>query len=86
MADIEAALERSLRDHSRQNVDLIVQVSGDVMEGASLLEAQGAQVKRRFRLTRSISVRCTGRVALSLLKLSWVTRVASDSPVRALRR
>ena len=50
------------------------------------LQALGFQVKRSFRLTNSISLRGTGKQALQLLDIPWVTRVEPDRPVHAYRR
>ena len=56
------------------------------MARQTALQEQGVQVRRRFALTRTLSVRCNGQTALRLAKLAWVKRIEPDRPVKALGR
>ncbi|MHB0856007.1 MAG: hypothetical protein ACYC5M_00385 [Anaerolineae bacterium] len=86
MATIDPATRDDWRNHPNKKVDLVIHIEGDVNERVADLAARGVQVTRQFRLTRSLSVRCTAKTALSLLRLSWVTRAEPDRPVKALGR
>lgn len=86
MAQVDPSLRKAWRASPRKKVDLILHVDGNVQERAHLLETQGVEVRRTFRLTRTLSVRCTASRALKLLDLPWVTRVETDSTVHALKR
>ncbi len=86
MATVDRATRQAWSSSPRKWVDLIIHVSGDVSERAGALEQRGCKVTRTFRLTRTLGIRCTGRMALELLDKPWVTRVEPDSPVRALGR
>lgn len=86
MPDIDAALSKALREHPNDVVDLIIHVSGDPGQRIQALEKRNVEVRRRFRLTGAIGIRCTGRTALSLARSSWITKIEADGPVRALGR
>jgi len=86
MSNGSSELHKEWAEHPRKKVDLIVRVNGDLEERSAALEKRGAEVKYRFRLTDSLAIRCTGRVALALLDEPWVKRVQIDRPVKALRR
>ena len=83
MPDIDAALSKALREHPNDVVDLIIHVSGDLGQRVQSLEKRDVEIRRRFRLTGAIGIRCTGRTALSLARSSWVTKIEADGPVRA---
>ena len=86
MSSTRSELCKEWLDHPTRKVDLIVRVKGDLDKRSAPLAGRGAEVKYRFRLTSSLALRCSGRVALALLEEPWVERVESDRPVKALRR
>jgi hypothetical protein len=86
MAEIDADTRDAWRKNPDDPVDIIVRVSGDLNELGATLEKRGAEVKRRLRLTHSLSIRCRGKLALQLLDEPWVARVEVDRSVKALRR
>ena len=86
MATVDRATRQAWSANPREWVDLIIHVSGDVAERAATLEARGCKVTRTFRLTRTLGIRCTGKMALEILEQPWVSKVEPDSPVRALGR
>ena len=86
MPDIDPALSEALRKQPGDVVDLIIHVSGDLSQRVEALEKRGVEIRRRFRLTGALGVRCTGRTALSLARSSWITKIEADGPVRALGR
>jgi hypothetical protein len=86
MSNVRSELRKEWLEHPRKKVDLIVRVKGDLDERSATLVGRGAEVRYRFRLTGSLALRCTGRVALALLEEPWVERVEPDRPVKAFRR
>ncbi len=86
MASVDRATRQAWSGNPRKWVDVIVHVSGDIGERVAELEQRGCRVTRTFRLTRTVGLHCTGRMALELLDKPWVTRVEPDRPVQALGR
>jgi len=86
VATVDRATRQAWSSNPRKWVDLIIHVSGDVGEHLAELEAPGCRVTRTFRLTRTVGVRCTGRMALALAEKPWVTRIEPDRPVKAMGR
>ena len=86
MSNASAELRQAWLEHPQKKVDLIVRIKGDLDQRSASLAEHGAQIKYRFRLTGSVAVRCSGRVALALLDQPWVVRVEPDRavPLRAL--
>ena len=83
MPDIDPALRKQLQQ-ARRKLDLIVRVRSGSGDRAPDLEALGCTIRRRFWLTRSFAVTCTGAKALKILGLDWVERVELDGTVKAL--
>ena len=83
---VDPRLRAAWKAHGNEPVDLIVHVQGATRERSAEVEAMGAEVKRRFRLTRTLSIRCQGKTAVKLLDLPWVERIEPDRPVKAFGR
>lgn len=86
MVDVDPATRAAWQSSPDEPVDLILRISGDISQLATTLEQRGITVKRRFRLTRTLAVRCSGKAALQLLKEPGITRIETDRTVKALRR
>lgn len=84
MAKVDPKLREEWKSRPHDTFALIVRVTGDVGERREMLEELGCQVKHAFRLTNSVSVRCSGTVAQQLTRRRWVTQVERDSVIRAL--
>ena len=84
MTKVDSQTLSAWRRAPAREVDLIVRVEGSLVERALELENQGIQVRRRLRLTSSVAIRCAGRVAVKLAKISWITRIEPDKTVRAI--
>lgn len=83
MPKVDPELRQEWKDGERRTFSLIVKVSGDIETRRQTLEEMGCQVKGAYRLTNSVSVRCTGATALRLTRRPWITRVERDSTLRA---
>ena len=86
MAQVDPQLLARWRELGDSQVDLIVHVEGDLEARGGELARRGATVRRRYRLTGSLSIRCPAGTALELARLPWVTRIEPDRQVRALGR
>ena len=86
MAKIDRETRQTWVDQPNRQVNLILTVTGDLETRSETLSSRGAKVKRVFRLTRTISIRCNGELALSLIRSSWVQRIEPDRLIRALGR
>ena len=86
MSKVDPVIRQAWLEQPEQPVDLIVHFEGEMGTVSAALSDCGVQVKRRFQLTHTLSVRCSSKVALDLLDQSWVTRIEADRAVRALRR
>ena len=86
MVKIDATIREAWCKHPDEPVDLIIRVVGNMEEHRAALTKRGAKIRRRFRLTRALGVRCSGKTALELLDLPWITRIEPDRPVKAFRR
>jgi hypothetical protein len=83
MPKVDPALRQEWKDDTRRTFSLVLKVTGDVAERKETLEEMGCHVGHAYRLTNSVSVRCTGATALSLTRRPWITRVERDSIMRA---
>jgi hypothetical protein len=86
MAQVESDVRQSWQENPNRTFDLIIRVNGDVEARAEELAERGVKVKRRFRMTGSISATASGELALKLARVGWITRIECDRPVRAIRR
>jgi hypothetical protein len=80
----EREMHQAWRGNLDTSYDLIVRVEGNPSERGLQLEARGVEIRHRYRLTPSLSVRCTGQMALSLLDVDWIVRIELDKPVSAI--
>jgi hypothetical protein len=83
-ARAESDLLQAWQRSPERSFDLIVRVEGDPSERGAQLKARGVEVRRRYRLTPTLSIRCAGRAALALLDLEWIVRIEPDKQVSAL--
>jgi len=86
MAKIDSDTRKVLKDDPRRAFHLIVRVTGAPQTRAVALEEKGIKVRRRFRMTNSLGIECTGDAAVRLARLSWVDKIELDRPVSAFRR
>lgn len=86
MATVDAETRKYWKQNPDEMVSILIRVDGDVAERIATLEKMGVEIKRRFRLTSSISGSCPARVALRVAGLSWVTSVEPDRKLRIFGR
>jgi len=86
MPKMPPSLRAACKDNPRDTFDLIVRVDGDLKLRGETMRGIGVNVRRQFKLTNTVSVRCTGEQALTLSRHPWVKSIEPDSPVKALGR
>ncbi|MHB9033771.1 MAG: hypothetical protein ACYC6L_12085 [Anaerolineae bacterium] len=86
MAKVNAELRKEMRECPNDTFDLIVRVEGDLQERSSEFSAMGVNVRRQFKLTNSLQIRCSGAQALQLARREWWLRADSDRQVKAIGR
>jgi len=86
MVEVEPSIRDAWRGHPDEPVDLIIHVAGNVHERSTALSDRGLEVRRPFRLTQALGIRCSGRQALALVDVPWITQIEPDRPVKALGR
>jgi hypothetical protein len=86
MPKMPTSLRAACKDNPRDSFDLIVRVDGDLKLRGETMRGIGVNVRRQFKLTNTVSVRCTGEEALTLSRRPWVKSIEPDGPVKALGR
>jgi hypothetical protein len=86
MVKVVAELRKVWRECPNDSFDLIVRVNGELQDISAEMSARGVSVRRQFKLTNSLQIRCSGAQALTLAREPWLLRADSDSPVKALGR
>ena len=86
MSKVDPAIRKEWVERPNEAVDLILHVEGSASERHDALVERGVEIRRRFRLTRSLSIRCDGKTAIKLLKIPWITKIEADRPVKAFGR
>ncbi|MBC7239940.1 MAG: hypothetical protein H5T71_07570 [Chloroflexi bacterium] len=86
MATLDAETRKYWQEHPDEIVSIIVRFEGDAEARTEALQKMGVEIKRRYRLTSSISGTCPARVALKVARLSWVKAVDADRKLRIFGR
>ena len=86
MARIAPELRKVWRAEPNSMVDLIIRVQGDLQERADALEERGVKVRRAFRLTHRLSIRCRASRALGLSRFRWIDDIEIDKAMSLFGR
>jgi hypothetical protein len=81
---IDAELLEKLRADPEAESRLIVKTGGEPGQYLTRLQAWGIEVRRRFRLTRSLAITAKAGVALQLADEAWVEKIEEDQIVRTM--
>lgn len=81
---IDSYLARELETWPDVEHNLLVRVQRADDQAEETLRSLGLDVRRRFRLVSSFSVRGPGNAALKLLDYSWVQRIEEDRAVHTM--
>ena len=85
MEELDPDLRNQLQQ-TRTKVNLIIRVRAGAGDRGPDLVALGCTIRRRFWLTRSFAVTCSGAKALRIAKLDWVERIEADRTVKTLSK
>jgi hypothetical protein len=81
---VDAELLERLRADLEAEFRLIVKTEGEPDQYLTRLQALGIEVRRRFRLTRSLAVTARADAALQLADEAWVRKIEEDQIVRTM--
>lgn len=81
---IDSYLAQELKAWPDVEHNLVVRVQQADDNAEETLRSLGLEVRRRFRLVSSFSVRGTGNAALRLLDYNWVQRIEEDRTVHTM--
>jgi hypothetical protein len=63
---------------------LIVKTEGESAQYLTYLQALGIEVRRKFKLTRSLAITARADAALQLADEAWVEKIEEDQIVRTM--
>ena len=81
---VDAGLLARLQADPEAEFRLIVKTAGEPGQYVTCLQALGIEVRRQFRLTRSLAVTARAEAALQLADEAWVERIEEDQIVRTM--
>lgn len=81
---VEAELLERLQANPEAAFRLIVKTEGEPGQYLTRLQTLGIEVRRQFRLTRSLAVTAKAAAALRLADEAWVEKIEEDQLVRTM--
>ena len=84
MKKIDAELLEKLRADPEAEFRLIVKTQGEPGQYLARLQALGIEVRRKFKLTRSLAITARADAALQLADKAWVEKIEQDQIVRTM--
>lgn len=82
MKKVDEELLERLRADPEAEFKLIVKTEGEPDQYLARLQALGIEVRRTFRLTRSLAITARADAALQLADEAWVEKIEEDQIVR----
>jgi len=81
---VEAELLGKLSADPEAEFRLIVKTEGEPGQYLARLQTLGIEVRRKFRLTRSLAITAKAAAALRLADEAWVEKIEEDQIVRTM--
>ena len=81
---IDAELLEKLKADPEAEFRLIVKTQGEPGQYLARLQALGIEVRRKFKLTRSLAITARADAALQLADKAWVEKIEQDQIVRTM--
>ena len=81
---VDAKLLERLKADPEAEFALIVKTEGEPGQYLARLQAQGVEVRRKFRLTRALAFTARAEAALQLADKAWVEKIEEDQIVRTM--
>ena len=82
MNKVDAELLERLKADPEAEFRLIVKTAGEPGQYLTRLQALGIEVRRKFKLTRSLAITARADAALQLADETWVEKIEEDQIVR----
>jgi hypothetical protein len=82
MKKVDAELLERLKADPEAEFGLIVKTAGEPGQYLTHLQALGIEVRRKFKLTRSLAITAKADTALQLANETWVEKIEEDQIVR----
>ena len=82
MNKVDAELLERLKADPEAEFRLIVKTAGEPGQYLTHLQALGIEVRRKFKLTRSLAITARADTALQLANETWVEKIEEDQIVR----
>ena len=84
MKKTDAELLERLKADPEAEFRLIVKTEGEPGQYLTRFQALGIEVRRKFRLTRSLAITARAEAALRLADKAWVEKIEEDQIVRTM--
>jgi hypothetical protein len=84
MKKVDAELLKRLRADPEAEFRLIVKAEGEPGQYLARLQAWDIEVRRKFKLTRSLAITARAEAALQLADEAWVEKIEEDQIVRTM--
>lgn len=81
---VDPKLEEQICAEPQQTFNVIVRVDGDLQTRESALEAEGFNIRRRFRLISGFAASAKGADIQKVSEADWVVSVEPDQEVRIM--
>lgn len=81
---LDPELEKLIATDAEATYDVIVRVNGDPAECEAQLQADGFDIKRRFRLIRGFAASATGANISKAAQRDWVVAIEPDREVKTM--
>jgi len=81
---VDAELLERLKADPEAEFRLIVKTEGEPGQYLNQLQALDIEVRRKFKLTRSLAITARAEAALQLADEAWVDRIEEDQIVRTM--
>ena len=82
MKKVDAELLERLKADPEAEFRLIVKTAGEPGQYLTHLQTLGIEVRRKFKLTRSLAITAKADTALQLANETWVEKIEEDQIVR----
>ncbi len=84
MKKVDAELLERLKANPEAEFRLIVKTEGEPGQYLTQLQALDIEVRRKFKLTRSLAITARAETALQLADEAWIEKIEEDQIVRTM--
>lgn len=84
MKKVDVKLLERLKADPKAEFRLIVKTVGEPGQYLTHFQALGIEVRRKFRLTRSLAITARAETALQLADEAWIEKIEEDQMVKTM--